>query len=191
MPGIRRGVHEAASASLTDFHVALGQTYVSPEAAREHPRVFDADRAQTLHAWVETLIPADQNWPSAAETDAVGYIEATAFAAAPLRPLLIGSIDAVVAATIERFGDAARFAALSLADRQQILATLEEKSPAGFQLVLELTFEAYYRDERVIEITEHRTGFSMRRAMVGWELEPFDESQLDRVRRLPPRFRVP
>ena len=31
---------------------------------------------------------------------------------------------------------------------------------------------------------------AMQRAMRGWEMQPFDESLLDRVRALPPRYRA-
>ncbi|TMJ94059.1 MAG: gluconate 2-dehydrogenase subunit 3 family protein [Actinobacteria bacterium] len=172
----RRGVHEAAAASASDFHAELGQAYVSPHAARESQRVLDPERRRALSAWADTLIPANEHWPSAADVDAVGYIDRTVFLAPALRPIVLRGIDRLEARVVER---------------REVLSRLEQLNPDGvFELVLELVFEAYYRDERVVTILEERTGFSMQRAMRGWEMQPFDESLLDRVRALPPRYRA-
>lgn len=187
----RRGVHEAAAAQVTDFHAELGQAYIDEARAKQSRAILDPERERTLSAWVDTLIPADDHWPSAAETDALGYIDATALAVPRLRATLLRGIDRLEALSAERPGSSVRFADLESQDRHALLARLEELNPGGvFELVLELTFEAYYRDERVIAALERRTGFSTERAMHGWEMEPFDETALERVRALPPRYRI-
>lgn len=187
---VRRGVHEAAAAHTADFHAQLGRAYVSPSLAKRSQAVLDTERRRTLSAWIDSLIPENEHWPSAAETDAVGYVDATVFMAPKLRPILLHGIDRLEALTAERHGPDTRFADLAPGGRRELLARLEKLNPDGvFELVLELTFEAYYRDERVLGVLERRTGFSMHQAMLGWEMEPFDTSLLDRVRSLPPRYR--
>jgi len=187
----RRGVHEAAAASASDFHAELGQAYVSPHAARESQRVLDPERRRALSAWADTLIPANEHWPSAADVDAVGYIDRTVFLAPALRPIVLRGIERLEALAAERYVSGVRFADLRVVERREVLSRLEQLNPDGvFEIVLELVFEAYYRDERVVTILEERTGFSMQRAMRGWEMQPFDESLLDRVRALPPRYRA-
>jgi hypothetical protein len=184
----RRSVHEAATAPASDLRALLGQAYVSPEAARAPCSVLDRDRAGTLSAWLDELIPATEEWPSASSTDAVGYIDATAARVPPIRPVLLRAIDALEATARARFESA--FAELEHDQRYELVAGLEADNPHGvFDLVLELTYEAYYRDQYVIDVLERRTGFSMRRTMEGWDMEPFDEGLLQRVRALPPRVR--
>jgi hypothetical protein len=182
-------VHEAASVTQ-DFHDELGPTYVDPAQARVSRAVLDDPRRCTLEAWVETLVPADEHWPSAAETDAVGYIDATVLAATSLRPILIRGLDQLEAFSHARFSTG--FADLSGDNRHDVLQEFEALNPDRvFELVLELTLEAYYRDEHVLSVLERRTGFSIERSMQGWPMESFDLSLLSRVRRLPPRCRKP
>jgi Gluconate 2-dehydrogenase subunit 3 len=184
----RRGVHEAAAGPASDLRSLLGQAYVSPEAARATCSVLDRGRARTLSAWLDELIPATGEWPSASSTDAVGYIDATAARVPAIRPALLQAVDALEATALARFDTA--FAELAHDQRYELLTGLEADNPRGaFDLVLELTYEAYYRDLRVLDVLERRTGFSMRRTMEGWDMEPFDERLLERVRALPPRVR--
>lgn len=185
----RHHVHEAASVAQ-DFHHELGPAYVDPARARRSRAVLDDPRRRTLEAWVETLVPADEHWPSAAETDAVGYIDATVFTVTSLRPILIHGVDQLEALSHERFDSA--YADLSGDKRHDVLKEFEALNPDRvFELVLELTLEAYYRDERVFSVLAQRTGFSIQRSMKGWPMESFDPSLLSRVRRLPPRCREP
>ena len=121
-------------------------------------------------------------------TDAVGYIDATAARVPPIRPALLRAVDALEATALGTFDTA--FAELEHDQRYELLTGLEADNPRGvFDLVLELTYEAYYRDQHVLDILERRTGFSMRRTMEGWDMEPFDERLLERARALPPRVR--
>ncbi len=190
MAEARRGVHEAPSVRAEDFHHALGRAYVDAATASTSRAVLDEPRRAVLSAWVETLIPGNAHWPSAAETDAVGYIDATAFAAPALRSIVLLGIDRLEALVRERHGAEMSFPALAAEQRRDLLAQLETLNPnRAFELVLELTFEAYYRDERVLAALERRTGFSAREAMHGREMEPFDAAALQRVRALPPRYR--
>jgi hypothetical protein len=181
-------VHEAAIVAA-DFRTLVGRVYLSPEAALAAPRILDPDRTRVLSALVDELIPGDEHWPPASATDAVRYIDAMAFSVPALRPILIRGIDRLAEWARERFGTA--FEELQPDSRLELTRELELENPDGvFELVFELTCEAYYRDERVLEVLEQQTGFSAPAAMVGWEMEPFDDTLLDRVRQLPPRFRA-
>jgi hypothetical protein len=190
MAEARRGVHEAPSVLAEDFHHALGRAYVDAATASTSRTVLDESRRAVLAAWVETLIPGNEHWPSASETNALGYIDATIFAAPELRCIVLLGIDRLEALGRESHGEEKSFADLSSDQRRELLTRLEALNPErAFELVLELTFEAYYRDEQVLAVLERRTGFSAQEAMHGREMEPFDAAVLDRVRALPPRYR--
>ncbi len=185
----RRGVHESAIAQPPDFRRELGPVYIPPDEARRPLRIIDPKRAATLRAWIDTLVPGDEHWPGAAETDGLGYIDAVAQAAPALRPIILHGIDTLGALATDEHGTS--FALCTEGQRRALLVKLELLNPDGaFELVFELALEAYYRDDCVLGVLEKRTGFSMQRATEGWEMEPFDESALDRVRAMPPRYRV-
>jgi hypothetical protein len=161
--------------------VDAGGVYVAPEDVGA-PRVLDAGAVAILTAWVERLVPGDEHWPSAASTPAVAYIDAMLQRAPAVQPAVL----AAIAALAER-----NFLALGTGERVAALQALEASEELGgvFASVLEMTLEAYYRDPAVEAVVRERTGFDTRLTMVGTPLPPFDESRLERVRSLTPRYR--
>lgn len=170
------------------FEKLMGRTYVAPG---EHGiRVLDPRRQATLAAWVGRIIPGDAHWPNAAELDTVEYVDAVVFAAPTLRPLLLAALDR--ADTLARGQHGAALAGLEPAQVVPVLQALEA-DPAtseAFGLVLELTYEAYYRHERVQAVVAERTGFDIGRTVEGAPLAPFPVERLDRVRQLPDNVRA-
>jgi hypothetical protein len=158
-----------------------GSTYVAPEEVGAL-HVLDPGRAALLSAWVARLIPGDAAWPSAAQTDAVAYVDAMLARAPRAQPGILAALDALAATG---FGD------LDDSGQGDALRGLESSARLGaaFASVLEMTYEAYYRDPAVVAVVEERTGFRTSRPRTGTPLAPFDESRLDRVRALPPRWR--
>lgn len=168
----------------------LGATgrYVPASEVRE-PEVVDPARQRTLAAWTARLIPAAGTWPGADEIGAAAYVDAAIATAPAARQTVLRAIDRleVLAAAAGHPG----FAAAPTESQDRILrevSTDPELGP-GFQQVLELTYEAYYRDPRVCDVMRERTGFDSRLPHLGSAMEPFDESLLDRVAKLPPHYR--
>jgi hypothetical protein len=170
------------------FEKLMGRTYVAPG---EHGiRVLDPRRQATLAAWVGRLIPGDENWPNAAELDTVEYVDAVVFTAPELRPLLLAALDRADVVARAEHGDA--LAGLEPAQVVAVLTALEteEQTAEAFALVLELTYEAYYRHERVLAVVAERTGFDIGRTVNGAPLAPFPVERLDGVKQLPVNVRA-
>jgi gluconate 2-dehydrogenase subunit 3-like protein len=169
------------------YSLEFGHTYVSPEEVTEFV-ILSATQQRTLAAWSERLIPAEGPWPSAAAVEADMYADNCAARSPLLRSMLLRAVDLVDREAREAHG--AAFAESEEGQRDEVLRDLESGSDAVlFDLVLELVFEGYYRDPRVLEVVEERTGFKVMAPVEGIEIEPFDESLLERVKGLPPLIR--
>jgi hypothetical protein len=171
-----------------DFRPHLGQVYVHPDDVGAFS-VLDGARQECLQDWTAQLIPGDDHWPSARDVDAAAYVDAVVARAPRVRALLLDALAALDRSALERHE-----AVFASCDRDDQLALVEELSQdgarGGFDLVLELTFEAYYRHPRVVAVMKERTGFDATLPHLGSQMQPFDESLLDRVRALPPHYRT-
>jgi hypothetical protein len=181
--------HRAPSAlaedGADDFQRHLGHAYIEPGDVGTFT-VLDPARQAALKAWTARLIPGDEHWPSAADAGAAAYIDAVLARAPAVRPLLLRTLE-----RLERAAQAAHgtgFAACEEAAQVALLGELAELG-GGFDLVLELTFEAYYRDPGVNRAIEARTGFRTALPHLGSAMAPFDETRLERVKQLPPNYR--
>lgn len=141
------------------------------------PEPAELDR-ETLAALLETLLPGDDVWPGASEldlatvvVDRVGMAEGHAEAIGRLLALLPDS-----------------FGAASIDERERALRAHE--STADFGAALLVAYDAYYIHERVLGLLETRCGYVTHPPQpTGFELEPFDESRLARVREREPFWR--
>ena len=185
----RKGEKEFAQPAQRriDFAVEIGRAHVPLTAPREFV-VLDRDRALTLRAWVDTLIPARGERPAAADVGAAEYIDAVVFRAPRVRAPLIEAIDTVDSMSVERHG--AAFVGQEANDQVAILREFEERDGEGiFAFVRDLTYEVYYTSTRVLAALERETGWRYEAAFAGSEMEPFDEDLLARVRSFSPRWR--
>jgi hypothetical protein len=162
--------------------------YVAASEVHEFA-VVDAARRPTLEAWVDRLVPASGDWPGAAAIGAAGYVDATIARAPAARPAVLLALDRIDRLAATAGGPS--FAECPPPERDRILAEVaaDPRFAAAFQQVLELTYEAYYRDERVCDVMRERTGFDSRLPHLGSPMEPFDPSLLERVAALPPHYR--
>jgi hypothetical protein len=169
------------------YSLEFGHSYVAPEEVTEFVLLSEGQQ-QTLAAWSERLIPAEGSWPSAAAVDAHMYADNSAARSPLLRSMLLRAVDLVDREA--RGAHGSTFADCEQADREELLRGLQSGSDAVlFDLVLELVFEGYYRDPRVLEVVEQRTGFRVMAPVEGIEIDPFDEALLERVKGLPPLLR--
>jgi Gluconate 2-dehydrogenase subunit 3 len=169
------------------YSLEFGKTYVPPE--EELPAVSLSERQMTtLAAWADRLIPGDDFWPAASAVEAHVYADNAASRSPLLRSMLLRAVDLIESRALERHEW--RFAECSGEQRDELLRELEEgEERALFDLVLELLYEGYYRAAPVLAVVERRTGFQVMAPVEGVEIEPFDESLLDAVRKRPPFLR--
>lgn len=175
------------SARRRDFWLDIGRVYVPAVPAR-NTVVLDENRARTLRAWVDVLIPAHGTRPAAGDMGAAEYIDATAFHAPRMRGPLIGMLDALEHLSRERLGSA--FGSLDGADQTRLLQVIEETDEDGmFGVVRDLAYEAYYTHPQVLAVLERETGWRYEAAFSGSEMEAFDDALLARMRSTPARWR--
>jgi hypothetical protein len=166
---------------------SLGRSYVpiTEQTGIGPLAVLDEASAATLAAVVDRLIPGDKHWPVASSTGAVRHIDGVLARVPELRPEMLRLLDAVESAAADGF-------AAAEPDRRDAILRAVEADPAHagtFRAIYEMTCEAYYRHESVLPVMQERTGYDTTLPLRGVPLGPFDESRLDRVRSLPPRYR--
>ena len=183
----KQGGHRVAQANRPDYRVVVGHAEVAVGEARGFA-VLDAARADTLKAWVATLIPAHGKRPDAAEVGAAEYIDATVGKVAVLRPALLQAIDRLERLAATKAGRT--FGDCTPEERERLLRQFEaEDDSDAFNLVRDFTYEAYYGHPRVLAALEAETGWSRTSPTQGSPMAPFDASRLARVKSLPPRWR--
>jgi Gluconate 2-dehydrogenase subunit 3 len=170
-----------------NYQVEIGRVHLPNSADRDFA-VLDPDRARTLRAWVDTLIPTRGERPKAGDIGAAEYVDTTAFRAPPIRALLLDALEAVNQISVERHGGP--FVDIGAEDRAAILRYVEEMDESGaFAMVRDLTYEAYYTHRRVLDLLERETGWRYETTFSGSEMEPFDERLVARMRTSPPTWR--
>ena len=176
----KQGGHSVAQANRPDYRLEIGRAEVSVGEPRAFS-VLEPRRAAILKAWVATLIPARGARPDAADVGAAEYVDATVFLVPALRPALIQAID-----HLER----SAFSECSADDRERLLREFEAIDASdAFNMVRDFTYEAYYGHPRVLAALEKETGWSSTSPTGGSAMKAFDASRLERVRKLPQRWR--
>jgi gluconate 2-dehydrogenase subunit 3-like protein len=178
--------HQVAQSSRPDYRLEVGRAEV-PVGAPRGFAILDPARAATLRAWTSTVIPAAGRRPDAGSVGAAEYIDATVHLVPSLRPALLHSIDEV-----ERLARSATSRAFSECDdeeREGVLRQLQALDGDAFSMVNDFTYEAYYGNPAVLAAIETETGWRGSGPLTGSTMTAFDPSQLDRVRKLPPRYR--
>lgn len=165
---------------------AAGRTYVTLAASREVPRILVGATAETMAALCDAIVPGDVHWPPASATDVVGYVDAVLTRAPALADEFVAALAQLAELSLVHTGRP--LPALTADEREDVVRRFEAVQPL-FRSFVELCYEAYYRDPRVVEVLRVRTGFRVEQPLTGVELPAFDESMLDRVRGLPPRYR--
>src|SRR5690348_13965767 len=178
--------HQVAQSSRPDYRLEVGRAEV-PVGAPRGFAILDPARAATLRAWTATVIPAAGRRPDAGSVGAAEYIDATVHLVPALRPALLHSIDEV-----ERLARSATGRAFNECDdeqRESVLRQLQTLDGDAFSMVNDFTYEAYYGNPDVLAAVEAETGWHGSGPLTGSTMTAFDPSQLDRVRKLPPRYR--
>lgn len=143
------------------------------------PHVDDVDPV-LLTAVLDRLLPAHDELAGAG-TMGLGQM---VVAGAGEAPHLDEPATAVIQALPDDFTDAD-------ADTQDArLRAAESADPDRFAALVNLAYNAYYTDGRVLAAVEARTGYSARPPQPeGYQMEPFDESILATIRQRAPLWR--
>jgi len=177
---------EAGGGRHRDYRLEVGHAEVPVGVPRTF-KVLDPQRAAWLRGWVECLVPPRHGRPSAAEIGAAEYIDATVDTAGGLRETLLRAIDRLQALAVVSVGE--EFASADLDERTRAVRALElEDRSGGFDMVRDLTYEAYYAHPVVLAALHRELGWDGVAPTRGGEMEAFDESLLQRVKKLPPRY---
>jgi hypothetical protein len=183
----KQGRHQVAQSSRPDYRLEVGQAEVPVGAPRGFV-VLDPARAATLKAWTSTVIPAAGRRPDAGSVGAAEYIDATVYMVPSIRPALLHGID-----EIERLAHASAgrpFNECGVAEREGVLRQFQGLDPDTFSMVGDLTYEAYYGNPEVLAAVEGETGWRGSVPMTGSPMTAFDVALLERVRKLPARYRA-
>ena len=179
--------HQVAQSSRPDYRLEVGRAEV-PVGAPRGFAILDPARAATLRAWTATVIPAAGRRPDAGSVGAAEYIDATVHLVPSLRPALLHSIDEVE--RLARSATGRAFNECADEERESVLRQLQALDGDAFSMVNDFTYEAYYGNPSVLAAIEAETGWHGSGPLTGSNMPAFDPSQLDRVRKLPPRYRT-
>jgi gluconate 2-dehydrogenase subunit 3-like protein len=183
----KQGQHQVAQSSRPDYRLEVGRAEVPVGEPRSF-MVLDLARAATLKAWTSTLIPAAGRRPDAASVGAAEYIDATVYKVPSLRPALLNAIDEIDKLARSITGRA--FTDCRAGEREDVLRQFQAAGDTdAFSMVSDFTYEAYYGHPKVLAAIEAETGWRGTGQMNGGAMPPFDASQLERVRKLKPRYR--
>lgn len=183
----KQGGHSVAQANRPDYRLEVGRAEVAVGGSHGF-KVLDPARAETLTAWVATLIPARSARPAAAGVGAAEYVDATVYLVPALRPALLQAIDHVERSAQEELRKP--FSECSAQERESLLKRFEAVDTTdAFNMVRDFTYEAYYGHPLVLAALEKETGWNSTSSTQGSDIDPFDASRLERVRKLPPRWR--
>ena len=137
-PGRRQALKSVAAVGAIGAAATLPTSVLAPAPAaaqgapaRAAPQVLSAAEAATLEAICSRLIPSDDGTPGAKEARAAGYIDrALAGYFAGSRKVYVAGLAAVEAYAISNKG--AAFTALSPADQDALLGTMQKNAAPGF-----------------------------------------------------------
>ena len=133
-----------------------------------------------LNAALDTLLPGDERWPGAGGLGLVDRVMELA-GLDPSHPGMVGEALSELPPDLH---------CQDLSARTARMEGLEKEHPALFGVLQLLGYNAYYTDTRVLGVVESRTGYEARPPQpLGYFLEPFDESLLEKVRARAPFWR--
>ena len=146
-------------------------------------RLAAADRV-TLAAVLDHLVPPVGELPGAGEMGLAPEVERVARRVPRFRAALLRVMDAI---SLDMLSHAAGgFRALSPEQQVEAIREVEQSLPRPFAVFVELVYLVYYSDERVHRRIGWKTGGVQ---PDGFDLPPFDEAVLEKVRQRAPFWR--
>lgn len=126
------------------------------------------------------LLPGDGTWPNAGDLELDGVVLDRLATMSDLAEHVAAALSALADGAVAQGGDAL----------DEALKTVEGKQPEDFAGLLLAAYAAYYTDSRVRDVVERATGYEARPPQpLGYELPPFDETLLAKVKNRKPFWR--
>ena len=145
--------------------------------AGETKTSFSEEQTELASEVLDQLIPARGGFPGAGELGVAQHLSSTGASKPTLGQLFHDGLAAIESTSREAHSTA--FADLTDDRKIEVLRTVEAESPKFFFMLVRYTYAGYYSNSRVIEAM----GLEARPPQpLGFELDPFDPSTLEKVR---------
>ena len=145
----------------------------------QKPMIFlSQEQVSLVTEILDQLIPRGDGFPSAGELGIAQHIDETAGKAPKLRRLFLDGLNSVDITSFEMYSSG--FSDLVSQQKIEVLKDLESREPSFFKELVKHTYAGYYTNRKVIELL----GLEARPPQpLGFELEPFDPSLLENVKK--------
>lgn len=170
----------AGLATVSSVVPAVGR---SQEELPELPG-FDQTQRLDFISMLDEIIPAVDGMPAASEVDVDRYVATLFTQDQGLIEAFESGLDFLREKATERHGQS--FSDLNSDQRIELLEQLEATDPVSFRKVRGAVYEGYYTRPQIWHLVGYQPHPTNSEGPV---MEPFDESSLGRVRRLPKLYR--
>ncbi len=143
----------------------------------ETTRSFSEEQAALAVEVLDQIVPGHDGFPGAGELGVARHVDRLAASDPDLGRLFQDGLTAIESAS--RRTHSADFADLEEDQRVQLLRTVEAESPQFFAMLVRHTYAGYYSNRTIIELL----GLEARPPQpLGFDLEPFDPSMVEKVK---------
>ena len=138
---------------------------------------FSEEQAALAAEVLDRIVPGRDGFPGAGELGVAQHVSGVAASNPDLGRLFQDGLASIESASRE--AHSAAFADLADDQKVEVLRTVEAGSPQFFAMLVRHTYAGYYSDSRVIELL----GLEARPPQpLGFDLDPFDPSMVEKVR---------
>ena len=143
------------------------------------------DQQKLLATVIDVIIPASNGSPSASDAGVATYVESSASTSPAMRNLLTSGLQAIEVTSGRAYRNG--LAGLTYEQRESVLSKVESTSPEFFDVLIQQTYSGYYTNSDVLRAKGIRVGAPQPE---GFQMEPFQESLLERVRSSGTKYRT-
>lgn len=145
-----------------------------------NPQRLTDDKRALLRVLLDRLLPPNMELPGAGSMGLDEQVESEA--------LLIPAHGLALHTLLDALPPG--FAGMQGEEQDHMLKGLEAAMPEVFSMMVLMAYNAYYIDQRVLKLIEREMGYEARPPQpLGYELKPFDESVLAKIRQRKPFWR--
>ena len=146
--------------------------------AHERSMFLSPSQRELLNAILDRIIPPGDGVPGASEVGAAEHVEGISGVSPQSRALLTKGLKAIEATSGRTHSVA--FVTLSDGEKTEVLKQVESQHTEFFAVLVRETYSGYYSSSEVLRIK----GLPLSAPQPqGYEIEPFNESLLDSVRK--------
>ena len=138
---------------------------------------FSEEQTALASEVLDQLVPARDGFPGAGELGVARHLSSVGASKPGLGRLFLDGLGAVESTSRRTHSSA--FADLADDRKIEVLRTVEAESPGSFAMLVRHTYAGYYSNPKIIEAM----GLEARPPQpLGFELDPFDPSTVEKVR---------